>query len=144
MEPWGLNWIFAGLFCWLCLQKRRPQQTHNSYFIIPTSDFSCADVLIGKWWVFIVQQNWMKFDMFRWGLINWVYLDFEEMNTRASLKHLKYNKGSSRSKKLESDSINIPAAASVCSSLLILYEASLHKLWHIAWLSQFLKNWLSK
>lgn len=81
-----------------CVQKRRPQQTHNSYFIIPTSDFSYTDLLIGKWWVFIVQQNWMKFDMFRWGLINWGYLRFTEMNVSASSVNLQYNKDSLRTK----------------------------------------------
>lgn len=60
-------------FCWQWWMwaKGRPQQTHNSYFIAHTSDFKSADLLIGKWWIFIVQQNWMRLDMFQWDLINW-------------------------------------------------------------------------
>lgn len=90
-EEWSPEVLIEYLldsFCWqwwMSAKKRRSQQNHISYFISPTSDFSRAHLLIGKWWVFIVQLNWMKSDTFRWGLINWGYL---EMYMSASLKHL--------------------------------------------------------
>lgn len=35
----------------------------------------------------------MKFDIFQSGVMNWCYLDIEEMDLSASQKHLEYNKG---------------------------------------------------
>lgn len=88
-EEWSPEVLIEYLpdsFCWqwwMHAKKGRPQQTHNSYSIIPTSDFSRADLLIGEWWVFIVQQNWMKFDTSWRGLINWGWI----LKRRARVLH---------------------------------------------------------
>lgn len=39
---------------------------------LPAPGFSWARLLIGKWWLFIEQLNWMMFDTSRWGVMNGV------------------------------------------------------------------------
>lgn len=50
---------------WMFPRKQKKEgssQNRYSYSTVPTSDFSCAWLLIGSWWVFIEQLNWMMFD----------------------------------------------------------------------------------
>lgn len=74
--------IFAGLILLTMMDvsketKKRGGKESSCKIVInipplPASDFSCARLLIGKWWLFIEQLNWMMFDTFQWGLMNGV------------------------------------------------------------------------